>query len=144
MSSDFNSAGLAEAFRFVATASGTGTVVNVYLDASSQATQVIVGLYGDNGAGAPGNLLALGVVTAPVAGTWNAATIPSTLIGVGTTYWIAVLSPSNAGAIAFRDTGNGQPSVVSALSGATDLPSIWQSGTRYPNSPISAYVTTGP
>src|SRR6187549_1556244 len=45
---DENSAGMAEAFRFTAIAGGAVDSLNVYLDASSAATQVVVGLYDAN------------------------------------------------------------------------------------------------
>ena len=53
---DSNSAGMAEAFKATASASGTITSLSAYVDPTSKATKLVVGLYADNG-GTPGSLL---------------------------------------------------------------------------------------
>jgi hypothetical protein len=53
---DSNSAGAAEAFMVSASVSGTVASLSVYVDASSKATKLIVGLYTDK-SGTPGSLL---------------------------------------------------------------------------------------
>jgi hypothetical protein len=50
---DSNAAGVAEAFSVTAAASGVSQTVNVYVDATSTASRVVVGVYAD-AAGSPG------------------------------------------------------------------------------------------
>jgi hypothetical protein len=111
----------------------------IYLDASSTATQVVLGLYADS-ANDPGALLAQGTISSPVKGAWNTATIAPTSISAGTTYWIAVLGPTGAGAVRFRDVGVGGRSQVSAQTGLAALPLRWSPGVLYSNAPMSAYA----
>ena len=73
---DYNAAGLAEAFRTSSANTGTLRKLRVYVDASSTATSIVVGVYSDN-AGHPGTLLASGNLTSPVAGAWNEVTTSS-------------------------------------------------------------------
>jgi hypothetical protein len=70
---DYNAAGLAEAFRTSSTNTGTLRKVRIYIDATSTATSVVVGVYSDSG-GHPGALLASGSLASPVAGAWNEVT----------------------------------------------------------------------
>ena len=82
-SPDTNPAGRAEAFRSVAGSSGTSTTrLSVYLDRTSTATRVQVGLYAD-ASGGPGRLLASGTVRTPVAGSWNTVSVPATSVRAG-------------------------------------------------------------
>ena len=50
------------------------TSLRLYLDASSRASKVVLGLYADAG-GEPGALLGSATITAPAAGAWNTATL---------------------------------------------------------------------
>src|SRR5262245_65411203 len=59
-------------------ASGTATRLVVYLDPSSTAASVAVGLYTQGMANAPGALLAQGTIARPHAGAWNAHAAPAT------------------------------------------------------------------
>jgi hypothetical protein len=79
---------MAEAFRSVATSSGTATALNIYLDQTSTATQLIVGVYADAG-GKPGALLSSGRSVTPAAGGWNAISVDPLLIRSGQAYWLA-------------------------------------------------------
>ncbi len=65
-----------------ASASGTLAVVNVYVDSTSAASTMMVGIYADD-AGSPGTLLAQGTLLSPVAGAWNAVTLSSQASYVG-------------------------------------------------------------
>ncbi len=65
---DSNPDGMAEAFRFTATASGSVDTLAVYLDESSTARMVLLGLYAGAGADVPGRLLTQATVSAPVPG----------------------------------------------------------------------------
>jgi uncharacterized repeat protein (TIGR01451 family) len=138
---DFDVAGSAEAFRTTAGASGTIGTLDLYLDPSSGASTVIVGVYGDAN-GQPGQRLAEATIAAPVAGAWNSVTLPPTAVTSGTPYWIAILSPAGAGVVRFEDdVGIGtSPSQRSAQSTLTDLPATWSPGATYPkDGPLSAY-----
>jgi hypothetical protein len=138
---DSNTAGQAEAFQFVASASGSATRLFVYLDAANAASQVVVGIYAHNAqTGNPGGLLAQATLTSPTAGSWNSVTIPATNIVSGTKYWIAVLGPAGGGTIQFRDTAAGTKSQTSSQTTLTSLPATWSPGTNWNNSPMSAYV----
>ena len=137
---DTNPGGLAEAFAFTATTSGSSSTLNLYLDKTSTATQVTVGVYSD-ASGNPGKLLTTGVTTKPVAGAWNAVTVSSVDITAGTRYWISVLTPAGAGTIQFRDVASGGGgTVTSSQYILTAMPSTWSSGASWGNSPLSAYL----
>ena len=111
---DNNPAGLAEAFQFTASASGAINQLSVYIDASSTATQVLVGLYTNTAHNAPGTLLTQATITNPTKGAWNTASVPPVNVTGGTSYWIAVLGPAGAGTVEFRDGGTGKLSQTSA------------------------------
>jgi len=143
---DSNPAGTAEAFRYNATSDGSVTKLSAYLDSTSTARTVQVGLYSD-AAGTPGTLLTSGTLTAPVNGAWNHVSVPPATVSAGTSYWLALLAPKQAGTIKFRDMpdGHGGPTQISAqgtLPSATGLPKTWKSGTNFANSPASVYATT--
>jgi len=135
---DSNAQGKAEAFRTVAAATGSVTSLSVYVDTGSTATKLIAGLYTDNN-GHPGTRVARGTLTSPVAGSWNKVLLPATSVNAGSTYWIAILSPS--GVLRFRAAAGStsQPSETSAQTTLTALPSTWTSGTIYTSGPLSGY-----
>ena len=82
---DWNSAGMAEAFLTTAVASGTTDTLVVYVDTGSTATQLVAGLYTDNGSGTrPAALLAQGSVMSPRAGAWKDVAIGPTMLSAGT------------------------------------------------------------
>ncbi len=138
---DFNNEGLAEASQTTATASGTLSKVSVYIDATSTASKVLVGVYTDT-LGHPGTLVSQGILNFPAAGAWNDVTMTSASITSGATYWIALLSPVGSGTIRFRDkTGlSGASKVeVSASTTLTALPATWASGPGYNDGPFSAF-----
>jgi outer membrane protein assembly factor BamB len=138
---DSNSAGVAEAFRTTAAVSGTVGTLSVYVDSSSTASKVYVGLYTNNN-GHPGTLLTQGSKTSPTSG-WNDVSVSTASVTAGTTYWIAVLGPS--GVLAFRD----QPSVgagsseTAATTGLSSLPASWVTGKSYRDGNLSAYGSPG-
>jgi hypothetical protein len=139
---DNNPSGMAEAFQYTATASGTASQLNVYLDSTNAATSVVVGLY-TNASNAPASLLAQATLTNPVNGGWNSVAIPPTTITAGTSYWIAVLGPAGGGTIQFRDRASGGGRAqVSSQSNLTTLPATWSPGANYNNSPLSAYAAS--
>jgi hypothetical protein len=139
---DFNNAGVAEAFRMTAGVSGSLQKLNVYLATDSMASSVLVGVYSDDG-GRPGVLLTSTALSSPAPG-WNAVSVPLLLpITAETNYWIALLSPSDAGQVRFQDSGgSGTPAVVDDTAGS-ELPLTWTT-TRGPwfDGPLSVFGTT--
>jgi hypothetical protein len=141
---DYNAAGMAEAFQYTATASGTVASLSIYIDPSSTATRVVVGLYSNARDDTPNILLAQATITSPVAGAWNTVSIPAVSVTAGGQYWIAVLGPTNAGVVRFRDAPSGGKAQTSAQSDLSLLPATWTAGATYYNSPMSAFATAGP
>jgi hypothetical protein len=139
---DDNSAGTAEAFQYTASASGTGTRLNVYVDTPNTATSIVVGIYTNNTSNNPGTLLAQATITSPAKGAWNTVTIANVSITSGQKYWIAILGPVGAGTVKFRDSGSGSRAQTSSQTNLTSLPATWSPGSTYANSPMSAYLTT--
>jgi len=135
---DNNSLGQAEAFQVTGAGCGTVNSLNLYVDASSTARTIVVGLYADN-AGEPGALLTQGTTSSPVAGAWNKIAVPAVGVTSATPYWIAVLG-TNSGTVAFRDSSGGCRSEVSAQTTLTALPATWTPGTSYTSCPLSAYA----
>jgi hypothetical protein len=134
---DSNARGVAEAFQTTALASGTLSSLLVYLDSTSTATKVYLGLYADN-AGHPSALLSQGSSTSLTKGGWN--TIPTTgaTITAGARYWIAILG-TTSGAPVFRDASGGCKSETNRTVSLTSLPATWTTGTVYSDCPLSAY-----
>lgn len=140
---DTNATGRAEAFRTSSLAAGTLAQLKFYLDSTSTASSVIVGVY-SNASGHPSSLLTSGTVTSPAAGAWNSVSVSTTAISSGTTYWIAILAPTGStGTIEFRDTSAGTGAAETSASGSlTALPGSWTRQTTYTDGPLSAYGTT--
>jgi len=136
---DTNSSGSAEAFQATATASGTVKVLSIYLDSSSTAATLVVGLYTDSG-GHPGTLISQATTSLLTPGAWNNIPIPGAAVTSGTKYWLAILGTGN-GTLAFRD-GSGCTSENSLQTNLTALPSTWSSGAVYPSCPLSGYGRT--
>jgi hypothetical protein len=136
---DTDDAGLAEAFQVNASSTGTVNTLNVYVDSSSKATQVAVGLY-SNVNGGPASLLGHGSTAHPVTGAWNTISVSPTNVTAGATYWIAVLG--TGGTLAFRDDccGGGTPSQNSAQTNLTSLPGSWSPGAHWSDGALSAYA----
>ena len=125
---DSNSAGMAEAFLFDAAASGTANSLNLFIDATSSATRVIVGVYAD-AAGKPGALLVNAALDSPVSGSWNAFALSPVQITAGARYWIAVLAPVGAGDVRFRDLpSGGGKTVTTSRSNLSAMPASWEIG----------------
>ena len=135
---DSNVAGTAQAFSYTATASGTTSAIDVYIDSATTATRLIVGIYSDNG-GKPGSLLASGSTTTLQAAAWNQVSVGSVSLASGSAYWIALLG--TGGQTNYQDTSAGSAaSYVESQTGLTSLPATYSSGTEYNVSPASAYV----
>ena len=142
---DTNKAGQAEAFVFTAAASGSAQVMQLFLDASSTASSVILGVYAE-ASGKPGSLLASATLASPQAGKWNSFALATPLaITAGVKYWIAVLNPPGSGTIKFRDIAHpsGGTAYATSATNLTTLPAVFPSAaTLWKCSPISAYLET--
>jgi len=136
---DSNGQGTAEAFKAVASASGTTSQVSVYVDAASTAGSLQVGLY-SAGATHPAALLASGSISAPTPGAWNSVTLSkSVAVSGGTAYWIAILAPQ--GRLRFRDAAGSGKSETSRSPSLSRLPSTWSTGKVYSEGQLSAYAS---
>ena len=136
--------GRVEAFRMHAHASGRAATLLVFVDARSTATKVVVGLY-RNAQGRPGELLGTGIVDAPRAGAWNAASLSHVpRLVSGRSYWLTVLGEGGALRYRARLHGRclGESSIKAHLSA---LPGAWSAGrvVRHAHCPISAYAIAG-
>lgn len=136
---DSNVNGTAEAFSFAATASGTASTFNLYVDSTNTAANIIVGVYAGTTSN-PTTLLASGLLSNPLPGTWNAIPISPISITSGSRYWLAVLNPkSEPGVIKFRSKSSGT-SKGSLNTSLTTLPTPWTTGSSY-SSTIAAFLT---
>jgi len=124
---DSNPKGMAEAFQATASVSGQVSYLNVYLDASSTAGQIYVGVYSDSN-GYPATLLTQGSSSQPLAGAWNLLPVTAMNVTAGTHYWIAILG-TQKGTPKFRDREAGAcKSVTSSQTTLTALPSTGPRG----------------
>ncbi len=138
---DSNPAGTAEAFQATAFTSGQVTYINIFVDATSTATQLVIGVYA-NSNGHPGALLTLGSTTQLASGTWNAIAVTPASVTAGTAYWLAILG-TQSGMPQFRDRQvGGCTSETSSQTTLTTLPSTWTTGTAFTSCPLSAYALT--
>ncbi len=136
-STDSNPNGMAEAFSTLAGASGSLDELRVYVDGCSRATTLTAGLYTDAD-GHPGRRLTEGSIASPRPGAWNAVRVPAADVTAGQTYWIAILG-TGGGPLCFRDrAGGGGAAETSAELTLQSLPAQWQTGTKYPDGPLSA------
>lgn len=138
---DSISQNVAEAFKKTATVTGKVTSVRVYVNSGSTSTRLVAGLYADNN-GHPSALLAQGVLNNPTANSWNTVpltTAPAPSVTNGSTYWIAILSPT--GILQFRDKvgGAAESSETSSQTNLTSLPSTWTTGTVLSEGPLAGY-----
>ena len=137
---DSNPAGMAQAFSYTASASGTTTDIELYVNTGTTATKVVLGVYSNSG-GKPGSLLASGSITSPQAGAWNDVSLSRTTITQGTTYWIALLP--TGGQLNYYDSASqstAAASYVDSNRGMSSLPSSYASGNEWNASPASVYV----
>jgi hypothetical protein len=139
---DSTSVGVAEAFPVTATSSGQVNSINFFLDESSGATKIYVGIYSDS-SGTPGTLLTQGNTTQLFPGTWNSVTVSSATVTSGTAYWIAILG-STGGNPYFNDRSTTScHSQTSSKSNLTSLPATWSKGSTWNTCFISAYAVSG-
>ncbi|MEY3289434.1 MAG: hypothetical protein RLZZ419_1676, partial [Pseudomonadota bacterium] len=134
----YNPQGKAQAYQATPQKTGVITTVQVYLDASSTATQLVAGIYKDNN-GHPGALVAQGKLSTLKSGAWNSVPIPVASVTAAQPYWLVILG--SKGQIGYLNrigsaTGSMESSSSSRL---TTLPSTW-TGTAYQtNSAMSVF-----
>ena len=137
--SDNNTTGEAEAFKYTAIGTGTAVSASFYLDSSTTANTVKVGVYSNN-SGHAGTLLTSGTITSPNNGSWSTTSLsPAVTINSGTTYWIVILGTD--GSLAYRDKSSGSCAEGTSATGLTNLPSTWSSGTSYTYCNASVYIS---
>ncbi len=140
--------GQAQAFQAIASATGSVNSLVVYLDPTSAASQIFVGIYQDNN-GQPGTLLSQGSIGQGASSTlpsgWNNVGISSIALNSGTPYWIALLG-TQGGIPVFRSASGPSscPSVPSTQANLALLPPTWSSGAAGTVCPISIYAMAGP
>jgi hypothetical protein len=135
---DSNAAGTAQAFPTRVDYSGPLTRLHLYVDSSSTANHVVVGIY-SNHLGRPGELLERGTIANVRAGSWNYVDVPPMRVSAGQLYWVAVLGPQGGGTAAFRDRRLEGLAMVSARHNLTDLPTRWSGERRMLSGSLSAY-----
>jgi hypothetical protein len=135
---DSDAPGTAEAFPAVVRFSGQMTRLHVYVGSASTASNVVVGVYSDRN-GQPGVLREQGTISNVMPGSWNYVDLPSMSVTAGQRYWMAVLGPSGAGTIRFRDAPNGSRSETSAQHNLAALPASWSTGKTWTTGNLSGY-----
>ena len=133
---DAISPGVAEAFPFKSTVSGTATSLGVYVDMHNRARTMVVGLYSDRGS-RPGSRLAQQSFLRLQSGGWNKLQIRPTRIRSGRTYWLVVLA--TRGELYFR-AGRSCQGETSDQNDLRSLSTAWRAGVRRNECPISAYA----
>jgi glucose/arabinose dehydrogenase len=140
-------AGRAEVYRTTGAVTGSATKLRLYVDPTSTATRLGLGLYADNN-GEVGPLLRQGTTTTVTPGAWNEVTLSSAVpITAGTAYWIGLINPSSGtGILRWRDNAGaaGGAEQTSATSTLPELPATWATGGRFNDGPVSAYAVGPP
>jgi hypothetical protein len=135
-----NPAGIAEAYRHTALATGTVAKIRIYVGGNPPAS-IVAGIYADAD-GHPGTLLAQGQLARPTADAWNIVPLaPGAPIVTQRRYWIAFLAPERAGAVSFNSLccGIGLPTERSLEQHLVELPATWKTGETSFDGPIAAY-----
>ncbi|HWM07987.1 MAG TPA: PQQ-dependent sugar dehydrogenase, partial [Solirubrobacteraceae bacterium] len=137
--------GKGEVYRTVAEEPGTVTEISLYVNADSEASALVLGLYADDD-GNPSTLLGAGRVENPTPGAWSDVNVDIPGIEAGKAYWISLLNPSDSrGRLRWRDAGEGGgPEQQSASASLLQLPTTWETGLRYTGGPASAYISGTP
>src|SRR5262245_4083919 len=95
--------GRAESYRFSARR-GAVNRLNVYLDGTSTARKVVLGLYSNRRNGAPKRLLRSCTIRRPVRAAWNRCAIPAFSPSSGAAYHLVLLGPDHTGRVRYRAT----------------------------------------
>jgi hypothetical protein len=135
---DVQPQGVAQAYQTTPLNTGVITTVQVYLDVSSTATELVAGIY-TNTNGHPGNLVAQGKISTLKPGAWNSVPIPVVSVTAAQPYWISILGSN--GQIGFLDRiGSGTGLMETSTSKRlTTLHSTWRGSAYTTNSTMSVY-----
>ena len=139
-------AGGAEVYRFTASGSGTAHELNLYVAASSTASHLVLGLFGDNN-GQPSARLGSGRIANPAEGAWNKVAVEIPGIEAGKAYWLALLNPADGtGTLRWHDRAGGAGGAEQTYGGGglEELPPLWSTGGTYSDGPVSGYVFGAP
>jgi len=144
-STDASVPGTAVAFRFTATRDLRAKRFHLFLDESSTARTVSVGVYADAD-GTPGRLLAVGRLRHATAGTWNVTRVQRVRVQAGQRYWLAVQGERQTGSVVVRARAAGEGEGAGSSAQATRtrrdrLPKKWLTGGTSTESPASMYVS---
>ena len=135
-------AGVAMAFQFTAPQNTQmATNIQVYLDPSSTATRLEVGVYATGATGHPSTMPTGGWTTSSLVAGWNTIPVAAQSLTAGQTYWIAMLGVG--GTVQLRVQPGAATNVVetSASNALVSLPYTWVSGSVSTGGPMSAYVS---
>jgi hypothetical protein len=149
---DSMSAGQAQAVQAIATSAGSVNSLTVYLDPSSQASQIYVGIYSDDGSGMnPGALLGQGTLgqggkfTLPAG--WNSVAISTGNVALvaNTPYWIAMLGTQGGNPVYRAASTTPCLTEASPLTNLTALPTAWTVGALGGSAcPVSIFASLSP
>ena len=137
---DGDNSEMAEAFPVWATSSGQISSLSLYLDRSSTAATVWVGLYSSY-AGHPLRLLSQAQIPQPTSGIWNSIRVPAVQVKQGRRYWLALLGLN--GQIAFRDNPGNCYSETSQQTSLTSFPTTWRTGSQWSTCGVSMFGSGG-
>ena len=130
--------GTAQAIQVTPENTGSLTNVQVYLDAGSTATELVVGIYNNNN-GHPGTLVAQGQLNTLKYGAWNSVPIPVTPVTSTQPYWIAILGTNGQIGFLNRKRSGNNLMETSASTTLTSLPTLWDYSIIYPNAAMSVF-----
>jgi hypothetical protein len=137
---DSDNSAMAEAFPVWATSSGQINSLSLYLDRSSTAATVWVGLYSSY-AGHPLRLLTQAQIQQPTSGIWNSIRVPAVQVKQGRRYWLALLGLN--GQITFRDSTSNCYSETSEQRSLTSFPATWRTGSQWSTCVVSMFGSGG-
>jgi hypothetical protein len=129
-------AGRWAAFRFRASAGGSGRWVNLFVDRRTRSKSVQIAIYRDSH-GHPGARMTSGSKRAPVAGGWNHIAVKAVRLVRGHDYWLAIVG--TGGSLSYRDRTKGScDSYQSAHQGLGALPMHWTGRVKLHRCALSA------
>lgn len=136
---EYRPEGTAEAFQTTPEKSSILTNVRIYLDASSTAKELNVGIYKNKKSGHPGTLIAQGKLNKLKAGAWNTIPVSATSVTAGRPYWIAILG--SQGRIAFLGQVGSSTGLMETSASETleKLPKRWKGSATQPKAAMSLY-----
>ena len=132
---DSNPQGIAQAYQYVASHSGTTHTISFYVDPSNTATRGALGIYRNNG-GDPGTRL--GRVSFTPHSGWNTVTLSGVAITAGHRYWLAEMGTT--GTLRYRDHIEQEYSLPYSET-RTGMPLNWVTGSRWSSGSASVYVS---